>query len=143
MENKQKALVGLGITGLVIGGIVLLSKQAKAAPPTPTPWAFSNIQYPIVTPYPPVGSWLEVAYSATITNIGNQTATKTVWLYWRRADISGDWLIMKTLQLTLSPGQDYLFTSDPGSLLIFPGMTLEIQLRDSDGEVSTIFSAVA
>ncbi|MBA7669375.1 hypothetical protein ES703_77505 [subsurface metagenome] len=120
--------IGLGLGLAAVVGIYAL---ARAAPPTGVPWGYSDVQCPVGPSG--IGVWYQVNFSAMITNDSEEPATKTVSLIWRRADLEGDWLTMKTIELTLAPGESYNFTSDPGSLLIYYDMTIECYLVDSDG----------
>lgn len=144
MSEERKfspALVIVGGLGLGLVAAVGVYALARAAPgpPTGVPWEYSDVQCPIEPSG--IGVWWQVNFSATIKNVGDETATKTVALRWRRSDINGDWSTLKTVELTLAPGESYVFESDLGSLLIYYDMTIESYLVDSDGYESAKCSA--
>lgn len=101
------------------------------------PWSFSSFSAQVVPWVSPMGyTFYFVLYSITVKNNGNQPATKTVSLYYK----TYDWFLFESIQLTLTAGQSYVFSSPapPDALTIFPGQPYDIQFRTSDGEVSNI-----
>lgn len=128
MEGTFHVYADVYAEGLLVAAYQALEDVVIVYPIVP--WGYSDVRCSIG---PGPAAWSSVDFSAKITNIGSLPATKTVTLYWRRVDIAGSWMVSKSIELTLVPGETYQFTSDPEAILIYPGMRFELYLVDSDG----------
>lgn len=151
----NKAVGLLSLTAVAPGAIFLFTraKAEGAKPPIPeppedipeepskVPWRYSEVQCSIE---PSIGIWHHVVFSARISNVGDSTVTKRVALYWRRLlpEGWGGWFLAKEVDLTLESSHSLIFTSDPDTILLYYGYTLELMLVDSDGDESPKCRAV-
>lgn len=123
----------------------LTSHLAEVHPEEPTAaiWEYSNVQCQVVLSG--VGEWMGIDYSATITNTGSIAVTRIVSL-WRRIyypmeDTWSDWMVIKPEEVTLEPGESYVFTCPASAFLIAYNSTIYCYLMDDAGYQSEMCEA--
>ncbi|MBA7684488.1 hypothetical protein ES703_92884 [subsurface metagenome] len=137
-EGTYPVYLDIFTNGLLVGAYKAVEDVVITTPTVP--WAFSNVScWPSGSAY---GMWHQINFEATVTNIGNRTATRslTQWRRDRKYTIINDywgykwfpWKVIKRVTVTLAPGQSYNYTS-PENDLIEQKATAECYLVDSDG----------
>ncbi len=114
-----------------------LNVELVSLAPADVPWEYSNIDVEVVPAN--VGDWMGIDYSATITNISAEAATRSVALRWRARPPGGEWgvwMTIKTEQVALAPAESHLFTCPPSTFLMAYNSTVQCFLLDSEGYYS-------